>query len=101
PHVYVYDLRTRRDFLLSPVTGRQVEPAIDGQIVAWTDYRNDPERGNIYVYDLSTRREFPLGTQAAHQAQPAVSGQTVVWQDWRSGQAQIYARDLSSGVTWP
>jgi len=101
PHIYTYDLRTRRDFILAPVGGRQDEPRIDGPLVVWTDYRTDPENGDIYAYDLSARREFPVIVDSAHQAQPDVSGRTVVWQDWRSGQAQIYAAELTSGETWP
>src|SRR5262249_47269370 len=74
---------------------------IDQSLVVWTDYRADPDKGDIYAYDLSTRREFPVVVDPAHQAQPAVSGQVVVWQDWRSGQAQIYAKDLGTGEAWP
>jgi beta propeller repeat protein len=101
PHIYAYDLRTRRDFILAPVGGRQDEPRIDGPLVVWTDYRADPEKGDIYAYDLSARREFPVVVDSAHQAQPDVWGRTVVWQDWRSGEAQIYAAELTSGETWP
>jgi polysaccharide biosynthesis protein PslG len=100
PHIFAHDLRTHRDFIVSPVGGRQAEPRIDGSLVVWTDYRSDPEKGDIYAYDLSTRREFPVIAHPAHQAQPAVWGQTVVWQDWRSAEAQIFGADLTSGETW-
>ena len=101
PHVYAYDLGTRSDFILSTAPGRQVEPRLDGRLVVWTDYRNDPERGDVYAYDLSARRELPVLQHPAHQAQPAVSGQVVVWQDWRSGEAQIYAAHLGTSEIWP
>src|SRR5579884_2797743 len=101
PHIYAYDLRTHRDLLLSPVPGRKVEPRTDGQLVVWTDYRNDPEQGDIYAYDLSTQQEFPVVVHPAHQAQPAVSTPFVVWQDWREGAPQIYAADLTTGESWP
>jgi polysaccharide biosynthesis protein PslG len=101
PHVYAYDLRARRSFLLAPVQGAQVEARVDGSLVVWTDYRDSPERGDIYGYDLSTGQPFTAIVHPAHQAQPAVSGRVVVWQDWRSGQSEIYAHDLASGQVWP
>ncbi len=101
PHVYAYDLTSRRAYLLAPVPGAQVEPRIDGALVVWTDYRNDPEQGDIYGYDLSTRQEFAVAVEPGHQGRPAVAGHVVVWEDWRTGAAQIVARDLASGETWP
>src|SRR4051794_3817731 len=43
PHIFAHDLQTRRDFVVSPFGGRQVEPRINGALVVWTDYRDDPE----------------------------------------------------------
>ncbi|MBX5492182.1 MAG: cellulase family glycosylhydrolase [Chloroflexi bacterium] len=98
PHINLYDLRTHRDYILSPVEGRQVEPRISGTLVVWTDYREHPQRGRIYAYDLETRREFPLSDSPAAQSQPDISGTIAVWREESADGARIMATDVRAGT---
>jgi beta propeller repeat protein len=82
-------------------------PAIDGNLVVWEDYRNDPDRlwgwydflndnADIYIYDIEAGESYPLCTAAGPQLTPRISGDLVVWEDWRDGmQSDIHLYDLS------
>ncbi len=85
-------------------------PTIDGSLVVWEDYRNDPDRiidpdywlnddSDIYIYDITTDTSYPLCTAAGPQFAPRISGDLVVWEDWRDitpdVQSDIYLYDLS------
>jgi beta propeller repeat protein len=86
-------------------------PAVDGNLVVWEDYRNDPERAvlsaasqnsDIFIADLTdplgsnnTVPNYALCTASGSQLNPRISGHWVVWEDWRSGTPNIYAYDLS------
>ncbi len=100
PHVYAYDLKTRRSQILAPVQGAQLDARIDWPVVVWTDYRNDPAQGDIYAYDLSTQQEIPVALQAGRLQRPAVSGRVVVWEAAGADGSRIYARDLAGGDPW-
>ena len=86
--------------------------AIDGFLVVWEDYRNDPNRimdpwnvaevnADIYIADLRestgtyTVGVYPLCRAPGAQYSPRISGRFVVWEDWRDGQPDIYLYDLS------
>ena len=95
-----------------------VLPAIDGKLVVWEDYRNDPDgmmdpdgnwlddNSDIYICDISDVTGpsdhfppvYPLCTAPGPQFAPRISGRLVVWEDWRdtgNAQSDIYAYDLS------
>ena len=78
--------------LLSPY---RLSPAASGNIVVWTDYRND--NGDIYGYHLDTKEEFAICTDPHEQKRPDVSGDTVIWLDYRNDTPAIYGYNLSSG----
>ena len=67
------------------VGSEQMQPAIDGHIVAWSDNRS----GNfdIFMYDLETGLEKWVCINPFFQINPAVSGERIVWQDMRAGNA--------------
>jgi beta propeller repeat protein len=80
-------------------------PAIDGNIVVWEDWRNAYEDSggwwhnpDIYMKNLSTGVEQPVCTNTSDQYSPAVSGNRIVWQDYRNGKWDIYMLDLSTGA---
>ncbi|MCK4297940.1 MAG: S8 family serine peptidase, partial [Planctomycetes bacterium] len=85
-------------------------PSIDGNLVVWEDYRNDPDGradpdyflnddSDIYIYDITTDTSYPLCTAAGPQLAPRISGDLVVWEDWRDitpdVQSDIHLYDLS------
>jgi beta propeller repeat protein len=85
----------------------QYGPDVSGNIVVWTDSRNDPgDRSNldIYGYDLSTHTEFPICAAPGSQESPAISGNIVVWEDRRNSAAtgsDIYAYDVAAYAEFP
>ena len=100
-----------REEKISSSDSVQLNPRIQGDIVVWEDYRNDPFGGyrgdgignpDIYAYNISSHKEFPICTQKegdgiknSSQQYPDVWGNYVVWEDWRNGNADIYIYDLS------
>ena len=115
--VTAYNLATPDVLPLRIVWGNwdSLYPAIDGNLVVWEDYRNDPDHmvsandflednADIYICDLrdttGTDNHYviahPLCTAPGPQLSPRISGNLVVWEDWRDGsQADIYAYDLT------
>lgn len=80
-------------------------PDIDGNIVAWEDWRNASQDAqgwwhnpDIYAKDLFTETEYAVCTNASDQYSPVVSGTRVFWQDYRNGNWDIYMKDLATGV---
>ncbi len=73
------------EFPLCLNTARQWHPAISGNIVAWVDYRNEPDieaaigNGDVYGYDLSTGEEFMVAGELWWEGDIAISGNTIVW----------------------
>jgi beta propeller repeat protein len=53
-------------------------PRIDGNLVVWSDYRNDEEY-NIWAYDIATDTAFRVSDASQDEREPDVSGTTVVW----------------------
>jgi beta propeller repeat protein len=58
----------------------QIEPAISGDLIAFTDLRNG--NADIYLYDLALDREERLTSGAQDEGQPDISGRTVVYTDF-------------------
>ncbi len=91
-------------------------PSVDGDLVVWEDYRNDPDgtlgynfiedNPDIYIADLSTASPpssyypnvYELCGAPGPQFVPRISYPYVVWEDWRDTteiQSDIYLYDLS------
>jgi len=61
---------------------RQYDPAISGNIIVWTDERND--RGDIYgadISDMENIRELKIVTASRIQRQPDIDGSLIVYLD--------------------
>ena len=87
------------DYSEFPVTASpqgQYSPAIYGDVVVWTDYRN--KNHDIYGYNLKTKEEFQITTNKHNQLEPAIYGNIVVWEDERNGynNADIYGYNLET-----
>jgi beta propeller repeat protein len=106
--IYGYNIQTGREFPVCTAPGEQTRPRIDGNIVVWADYRNDPDgqesRGQIdnpdvYGYDLASGKELPICVSEGYENDPAISGDLVVWVDARGAVTgmDIWGCNLSDG----
>jgi beta propeller repeat protein len=73
----------------------QLDPAVSGDIVVYTDMRNGNE--DIYYYDLSTGIETQITTSSANQRLHDVSGSRIVYSDLSTPGYHIGLYDVSSG----
>jgi beta propeller repeat protein len=83
---------------ISGTVSNQVSPSISGNLVAWSDDRNDPgSTFDIYLSNISTSTETRITTDPADQLSPAVYGNRIVWQDSRGANAEIYINGTIPG----
>lgn len=106
--IWAYNLETGKRFPICTAVGEQANPDIYGDMVVYSDDRNDPDGTisndcNVYMYDISTGEESVVASETWGQGNPSIWGDTVVWVDWRNQSSQwqnsdIYMKDLSTGV---
>jgi beta propeller repeat protein len=75
----------------------QIDPAVSGDIVVYTDLRHGNEE--IYFYDLSSNVETRLTTSAPNQRLNDVSGSRIVYSDYTPPGAHIKLYDVDTGQT--
>jgi TolB protein len=77
----------------------QKHPAIYGDRIVWTDYRNGDGYSNsdIYMYDLSTSTETQITTSGSAYS-PDIYDDIIVWTDERNGNGDIYMYNLSTST---
>jgi beta propeller repeat protein len=82
-------------FTVCAARGKQTQPSIDGDIVAWKDRRNG--NWDVYARNLATSRTKAICRAADEQSHPSVGGTWIAWVDYRSRPygADIYARRWS------
>jgi len=109
--LYLYELSTGKETQIV-TTSFYYKPAVSGDIILWTDYRNG--NSDIYLYDLSVDSdsdgipnyldedrpdpdpaEVQVTMDTSDQLDPAISGEIIVWEDYRNGNYDIYMYDLS------
>ncbi|HUT52524.1 MAG TPA: hypothetical protein VM658_03980 [bacterium] len=77
----------------------QIHPAIDGDRIVYTDYRNGAS--DIYLFDLSSQTETRITSDPSYQKDAKISGDKIVYHDWRNyivgwADNDIYLLDLST-----
>jgi len=83
------------EFAIAANSGRQSEPAIWGDWVAWCERRGTDGGYDIYAENLSTNEEIKLtGPSSSAASYPDIYDGLVVWNDWRNGDSDIYQYDL-------
>jgi len=78
----ISDLNDISVFVICSAAGRQLDPAISGNLVVWTDKRDDG--GDIYgadISDLENIEDFEIIKEAGTQEQPAIDGCMIVYVD--------------------
>jgi len=86
----ISNLNAIKVFTICSDPARQYDPAISGNIVVWTDERND--RGDIYGADISDTgniRELVIVRDGNRQQQPDIDGCLIVYVQGRSFGGQI------------
>jgi beta propeller repeat protein/parallel beta-helix repeat protein len=98
-------------FEVPPVTGPQetriptnggvmynygLDPAIDGDRIVWTDYRNG--NAGIYLYTITTGIETQVTPNSSSAYNPAISGDRIVYYSYRDGNSDIYFYNITTGI---
>ena len=115
--IYMYDLSNSEEIRITTAEEEQLaqgtetrittndsgqeDPAIYGDRIVWTDWRNDNgsyTNSDIYMYDLLTSTETQITTNGSNQMWPAIYGNRIVWTDERNGNEDIYMYDLSTST---
>jgi len=96
-----------KDVRITTNSADQRNPAIYGDKIVWTDYRNGVDKPYIYMYDLAAGKE----TQIAQGVGPAIYKDKIVWTDYRDtknytgynfyGRGDIYMYDITTGKETP
>jgi hypothetical protein len=76
-------------------TGPRHQPAISGQILAFTEVAAG--YGQIWIYDLIGGALRRISPTAADQGRPAVGQDAVFWEDAREGRSDIWFLNLVTG----
>ena len=94
---------------LSTASGDQIEPAISGNIITWTDTRDGLSQ--IYSYDLldglppvdPASAGIRLSPSTSDQSHPSISGNRIVWEDYQNGidNPDILMKDVSTNTVTP
>lgn len=88
---------------------------ISGDIIVWSDLRNDPRDGSqiteladsnadIFMYNTKTSKQMQITINPSSQMNPRVWGNYIIWQDSRNdavkeypGRWNLYLYDISTG----
>jgi len=85
---------------LTEVRGEVSQPDVSGNLVVWSEYVY-PAGDQIFYMHIGDAAPTRLSPTQAGQGQPSIYGTKVVWTDYRSGQADIYVKDLATGIETP
>jgi hypothetical protein len=87
---------------------RIISDGSEGAIMAWEDFRDNPDASDIYAQRvfsdgsrLWSKQGFPVTTVVQDQMRPAIApdgagGVLVTWEDTRNGNYDIYAQHVGS-----
>ena len=93
------DLQNGTKRWLSPGDGFQTDPAIDGDLVVWSDSRSGSP--DLYLYDLAANGERPLVVADGQQMQTAIDGELVAFTDSRNENNEIYLVSATNSTPLP
>lgn len=93
--VWYTDLTTGLPHAVTTAPGDQQLTGVSDGHVVFTDWNTM----DVLVFDVGSGQTANLTNAAgSNSLDPAISGNLVAWTDDRDGNAEIYARDLSTGV---
>jgi beta propeller repeat protein len=87
-------------FPISTAVNGETDPAVDGNIVVWNDYRHGENK--IYAADISDindPNEFMVSDSLGKQINPDISGnviiwEVIIWEDYQYGNKVIMSYDI-------
>lgn len=98
--IHGVDLDTGKDFVVAADEGLQAEPDVYGDLVVWTDCRNNPDphacNSNIDVYarDLATSQEIQVTALPGLEGSPRIWERTVYFIGNIDGTLRVCAVDV-------
>jgi beta propeller repeat protein len=96
--VFVYDVATGgRQNLTNGAGSNSLDPAIGGDLVAWTDDRDG--NAEIYARDLRSGEERRLTADLLVDQSAAVHGSLVVWERCDGYACDVWVYDWATGIT--
>jgi beta propeller repeat protein len=103
--IYLYNLTSGVETQVTDNTTYTTNPAIFGDLIAYTDCGNNPtpfSPCNIYLYNISSGSRMPLSSGSDDQDYSAIYNNRIVWQDTSGmGLSQVYLNGTSSGNANP
>jgi beta propeller repeat protein len=101
--VYVLDLATGQTRNLTEAAGsNSLDPAISGDLVAWTDDRDDGDGigdADIYALNLSTGEQRQIASDVLVDQSPAVGNGVIAWESCNSYTCDVFVYDWATGIT--
>jgi len=82
---------------LTEARGDLGQPAVSGNLVVWSEYVY-PVGNQVFFMHIGDTAPTRLSPTQTGQGQPSVYGTKIVWADSRSGEADIYLKDIDTGV---
>ena len=95
--LYLYNISSRSERLLSSSSGQMGYPRINGNNVVWVDTRTGS--ADIWMYNLATNRIKDISPFTSGQYEPAIWGDNIVYADNRHGNYDIYGYNIKTGKT--
>lgn len=97
--IYSFNYITGVETQITTNTADQVEPAVFGNTLVWTDYRHDPNNGEIYYCNPEIQpiveRRITITTNEICDFDPAIYGNKIVWTREEHNQLDIMLCDIS------
>jgi TolB protein len=96
--VLVYDIVTHTTLnITNAALSNSFDPALDGNLIAWTDDRDG--NAEIYARDLATSEERRITSDMLIDQAPAVGDGIIVWERCDNYACDVFAYDWTSGAT--
>lgn len=93
--IYYYDLLLGAETRVTTSLADERFNDVSGNTIVYTDFGPSTGGGDIVAFTIGGGASTVAGDPGSSQINPAISGSVVAWEDRSSGNAEIFARDLS------
>ncbi len=77
-------------------TSNQIDPAIFGDWIVWTDSRMGPLQ--VFAYNIDSGTEIRISPPGSFASQPDIFDDRIVWRDRRNGNYDIYLFNVTTRI---